>query len=61
MVEIKVPDMECVHCENRIKSALEKMGISCQVKLKDKIVLVEESKIEQAFTEIYDLGFSPEK
>jgi len=61
MVEIKVPDMACGHCEKRINEALTKEGISCQVVLKEKKVLVNEADFERAFNEIYDIGFSPEK
>ena len=61
MVKIKVPDMACGHCEKRIKEALNKLGIECQIILEEKIVLVQEDKLDIAFTEIYDIGFTPEK
>ena len=61
MVKIKVPDMACGHCEKRIKQALDNLGIECQVILEEKIVLVQEDKLDIAFTEIYDIGFTPEK
>jgi len=61
MVKIKVPDMACGHCEKRIKQALNNLGIECQVILEEKIVLVQEDKLDIAFTEIYDIGFTPEK
>lgn len=60
MEKIIVPDMACGHCEKRIKEALEKLGVKCEVNLSEKIVLVEEGKKELAFNEIYDLGFTPE-
>ncbi len=61
MVTIKVPDMACGHCEKRIKEALNNLGIECQVILEEKIVLVQKDKLDIAFTEIYDIGFTPEK
>ncbi|MBO4962240.1 MAG: heavy-metal-associated domain-containing protein [Clostridia bacterium] len=61
MVKIKVPDMACGHCEKRIKEVLAKLDISCEVILAEKVVLVEESKLDIAFNEIYDIGFTPEK
>ena len=61
MVKIKVPDMSCGHCEKRIKEALNNLGIECQVILEEKIVLVQKDKLDIAFTEIYDIGFTPEK
>lgn len=61
--KISVPDMHCENCVKRINNALEEAGIKFSVSLEEKTVTVDgcEHCLSTAFTELEDLGFSPEK
>lgn len=61
--KILVPDMQCENCALRISEALKCAKIDATVELESKIVTVNgcENCYNTAFSEIYDLGFTPEK
>ncbi len=61
MITLKVADMHCEKCVERITNALNKADISFDIRLKDKTVKVDESKVDKAIEELDDLGFSAEK
>ena len=48
MKKIIVSDMMCIHCEKRIKEALERQNIKCEIILEKKEVNVESSSVEKA-------------
>lgn len=59
MTILKVPDMHCEHCVQRISQALSREGMSFQVDLSHKTVAVEgdEAVIAAAIEALDDLGF----
>lgn len=54
---LQVPDMHCSKCVERISKALKQEGILFEVKLEERIVAVEEGKVELAVEVLDDLGF----
>ncbi len=60
MKTIKVPDMKCIHCKERIEKGMAAENIKAEVNLDDKTVKVEESALKAAIEELEDLGFTPE-
>ena len=60
--KIIVPDMRCEHCVARISGALTAIQADFAIDLPTKTVTVcgEESALQAALDEIYDLGFTPE-
>lgn len=59
MKKFYVEDMECNHCVNRIKEAMEKESIKGKVDLENRIVSVEEGDgVEEL---LLDLGFTPKE
>lgn len=63
MTTLKVPDMHCEKCVERITNAMNAAGISFRISLKDKTVSVEgnESTVEAAIAALDDLGFDAER
>lgn len=57
MTTLNVPDMHCEMCVARISDALTTAQIPFQVSLETKTVAVEAGKVEQAISELDDLGF----
>jgi len=57
--EIKVEDMHCNKCVERITKALEETGIKFSVSLESKTVSVDgcEHCLKTALSELEDLGF----
>lgn len=57
MKTLKVPDMHCPKCVERIEKGLAAEGIACEVSLADKTVAVDEAKTAEAVAVLDDLGF----
>lgn len=59
MTTLKVPDMHCDHCVQRITQALKREGMTFQVDLDSKTVTVQgdEGTIAAAIEALDDLGF----
>ncbi len=59
MTTLKVPDMHCENCVNRITKALERTKLSFQVSLEDKTVTVDgdDNSLKIAVEVLDDLGF----
>ena len=62
ITKILVPDMHCENCVKRINHALAAENLNFSVSLEEKTVTVDgcEHCVKTAFSEIYDLGFTPE-
>lgn len=60
--KIKVEDMHCEHCVERIANALNEVGIKNEINLEQKTVIIDgcEHCLKTAISEIKDLGFTPE-
>ena len=60
--KIKVKDMHCQKCVQRINNALNEAGIKFEISLDSKIVTVDgcEHCLKTALAELEDLGFMPE-
>jgi len=60
MAVIKVPDMQCEHCVQRIREALIPTGIRFEISLEDKTVTVFGcgDTVFTVMDEIEDLGFT---
>ena len=54
---IKVSDMMCSHCKDRIEKGLAAAALSAVVDLETKTVKVEEKDLEKALGVLDDLGF----
>lgn len=59
MTVLRVPDMHCEHCVERITKALGNAGLVFSVSLEQKSVTVHGGKAEadKAVSELDDLGF----
>lgn len=57
MKTLKVPDMHCQKCVERISNALSEEKIVFDVSLDQKIVTVEDGKLSEAIEALDDLGF----
>ncbi len=59
MYEIKVNDMACAHCADRIKKGLDAAGLDNVVSLEDKTVKINgcEKCVSKAMAVLDDLGF----
>ena len=59
--KIKVEDMHCEKCAQRITNALNETGIKFTVDLENKLVTVDgcEHCLKTALAELEDLGFEP--
>lgn len=62
MTTIKVPDMLCTHCVERITNALTAADLTFTVSLEEKAVTIDgcQNCVQTAVSELEDLGFSPE-
>lgn len=61
MKTLKVPDMHCPKCVQRITKALTDEGIGCSVSLENRTVAVEEGKVAAAVEALDDIGFAAEE
>lgn len=61
MKTLKVPDMHCEKCVERISKALTAENIDFRVSLADKTVAVDETKLPAAREALEDLGFTAEE
>lgn len=63
MTTLKVPEMHCNHCVDRITKALGEAGLKFDVSLENKTVSVDGCSgcVAKAVSELEDLGFSAEK
>lgn len=63
MTTLKVPDMHCEKCVERITNALTAAKLSFEVSLTAKTVTVDgnEDCVKTAINELDDLGFDAEK
>lgn len=61
MITIKVPDMHCEHCVERITKALTEADLKFSVSLADKTVTIDgcEHCAAKAKDALEDLGFTP--
>lgn len=62
MTTIKVPDMMCTHCVERITNALTAADLTFTVSLEEMAVTIDgcQNCVQTAVSELEDLGFSPE-
>ena len=62
MITIKVPDMMCTHCVERITNALNAVELKFSVNLNEKTVTIDgcQNCAKTAVEELEDLGFTPE-
>lgn len=62
MTEIKVPDMHCGKCVERITDSLNRLGLKFEVSLENKTVTIDgcESCAAKAREALDDLGFTAE-
>ena len=58
MKTLKVPDMHCPKCVERISKALTAQGIDFQVNLAEKTVSVQDDRVAEAVEALDDLGFT---
>ncbi len=58
MKTLKVEEMHCMNCVNRISSALRAEAIEFEIELEEKIVRVEPENVERAIDLLDDLGFT---
>ncbi|MFI3214482.1 MAG: heavy metal-associated domain-containing protein [Eubacteriales bacterium] len=61
MTILKVADMHCEKCVERITNALTEANIKFTVSLADKTVSVADDKVATAIEELDDLGFDAVK
>ena len=63
MTTLKVPDMHCEKCVERITNALTAAELTFQVSLQDRTVTVngDENAVNTAVEELDDLGFEAER
>lgn len=63
MTKIKVINMNCIHCENKIDKALNKLELKHSINLEKKMVEIEADKFQlfEAFEALDELGFEFEK
>lgn len=63
MTILKVPEMHCEKCVERITNALNKSGLKFSVSLSHKTVTIDGSDncVATAINELDDLGFSAQK
>ncbi len=63
MTTLKVPEMHCNNCVNRITKALTAADLKFEVSLENKTVTIDgcDSCVEKAISELDDLGFSAER
>jgi len=47
-IGLVVPDMSCSHCAERIRRALEQIGIQAEVDLQNKTVILDAKDVEVA-------------
>jgi len=57
MKTIKVSDMRCIHCKERIEKGLKEANIEATIDLENKRVSVADEKLAEAIDVIDDLGF----
>lgn len=57
MTKITVKDMMCMHCETKIRTALEENNIEAKIDLQTKTVEVEDEKVSLAKEVIQSLGY----
>lgn len=57
MKTLKVPDMHCEKCVERISDALTEEKIDFSVSLSNKTVSVEDGKLSEVIEVLDDLGF----
>ncbi|NLC72940.1 MAG: heavy-metal-associated domain-containing protein [Ruminococcaceae bacterium] len=60
MITLNVPEIHCEVCAGRIKNALGKSDISCEVDVKNKQVKISDEHREEAIEILDDIGFSAE-
>ncbi len=62
MMLIRVPDMHCQKCVERITKALINAGFDIKVDLETKLVTINGETIDEskAIAELEDLGFTPQ-
>ena len=63
MTTLKVPEMHCNRCVERITNALNEAGLKFTVSLEDQTVTIDgcDHCTAKAISELDDLGFSAEK
>ena len=60
MVDIKVPNIMCQSCCDKIKASLEKAGVQAEIDLRFKLVSVDDKDVEAARKAIEDAGYTAE-
>jgi len=63
MVKLKVKDMMCEHCVNKIDNALKVENIKHEINLEDKIVSVDVDNMQllEVLEKLEKLGYSAER
>ncbi len=57
MTTLKVNDMHCNMCVQRIETAFAQANLKCEISLDTKTVTVEDETVSIAIEELDDLGF----
>ncbi|NLL91406.1 MAG: heavy-metal-associated domain-containing protein [Ruminococcaceae bacterium] len=57
MKTLKVEQMHCINCVNRISSAFKTEKIGFEISLENRIVRVDDGKVNLAIELLDDLGF----
>lgn len=58
MKTLKVEEMHCMNCVNRISSALKAEGIKFEIKLEEKIIRIDPEKVDLVIELLDNLGFT---
>ena len=58
MKTLKVEEMHCMNCVNRISSALKTEGIKFEIELEEKIIRIDPEKVDLVIDILDDLGFT---
>lgn len=58
METLKIEEMHCINCANRISSALKTEGIKFEIDLEEKSVKIDSEKTELAIEILEDIGFT---
>ena len=63
MTVLKVPDMNCEHCVERITKVLKEEELNFKVRLGDKTVEIDgdDEAVSKAIEAIEDIGFTPNR
>ena len=61
MTKLKVPEMHCEKCVDRIHQTLEQAGIEHEIDLDHKMISIPDDAEDKTCHELEDIGFSARK